>query len=289
MLFAQHKIGVNVGGMATSQLDNIEIATSKLGYGGGGGVVYQFQRKMFLLQTGINVDYAVNLHGVDSVSLSKNMVDASGLEFTHRSIFYDREDRTDVLELAVPLMFGLKKSQFYALAGAKFVYPLSAQTTQSALLTSYGDYNGMFYEEFENMPQHGYVNNQAIQTKGKVEFKYDVRACLEFGGAFDLVNSSKGKAPQLSLAVFAEYGVLNVLQGGENESVDMDYSQLENSRLNHVYSTRLPNSALVNNMRIGLRATILFLVAGDVAGRKNKKCMCIDWVYRKHPAYRKRR
>ena len=287
LLYGQHKIGVNLGGMITSQLDNVDITTAKLGYGGGIGAVYQLQNGNFLFQTGVNVDYSLLFQIVDSISLSKDMVDYDGIEYTHNSTFCDRIDRADVIELSLPLMFGFRYSAFYALVGAKFVYPLSVQTTQSAVLTTYADYNGLFYEDFGNMPQHGYVDAQPIYSKGKTDFSYDVRACVELGGALDLSQSSKGNGTQLSLGVFAEYGVLNVLKSGTAELINIDYSQPLNSKMNHIYSTKLASNAVVNNLRIGLRLAFLLPVA-DGDGR-NKGCMCIDRIYRKHPAYRKRR
>ncbi len=289
LLLGQHKIGINFGGIATYQLDNVDIATSKLGYGGEIGAVYQLQKGKFLFQTGVNADYSLLLHAVDSMSLSKDMVDYDGIRYIHKSIFYDRIDRANVIELSLPLMFGFQYSAFYALVGAKFVYPLSAQTSQSAVLTTHADYNGLFYDDFGNMPQHGYIDAQPIQSNGKIDFSYHVRACVELGAALDLSQSSKGNATQLALGLFAEYGVLNVLKSSDAELINIDYSQPINSKMNHIYSTKLESNAFVNNLKIGLRAIILFTVAGDGTGRKNNKCMCIDWIYRKHPAYRKRR
>lgn len=288
LLWGQHRLGVSIGGMATYQFDNIEIATSKLGYGGEFGAIYQLQKKKFLFQTGLNVDYSLLLHDVDSISFSKDMVDFDGISYTYKSLFYNRIDKAEVIELSVPLMFGFNYSSFYLLLGPKFFYPLTAQTTQTALLTTYGDYNGMFYENFEDMPQHGYVKDQYISSKGKIDFLYDVRACVELGGSWNL-SSTNDESSHLALGVFAEYGILNVLKGGNNELANIDYSQCVNSKLNHIYSTTLTNNAFVNNFRMGLRVTLLFHVAGDSNARKNKKCMCIDYINRKHPVYRKRR
>jgi hypothetical protein len=289
LLYGQHKIGVNLGGMITSQLDNVDITTAKLGYGGGIGAVYQLQNGNFLFQTGVNVDYSLLFQIVDSISLSKDMVDYDGIEYTHNSIFCDRIDRADVIELSLPLMFGFRYSAFYALFGTKFVYPLSAQTFQSSVLTTYADYKGLFYEDFGNMPQHGYVNAQPIQSKGKIDFSYDARVCVELGGVLNLSQSSKGKATELALGIFAEYGVLDVLKKGGAELINIDYLQPLNSKMNHIYSTQLSSNAFVNNLRIGLRIALLLPMTDDVGGRKNKDCMCIDRIYRKHPAYRKRR
>jgi hypothetical protein len=57
--------------------------------------------------------------------------------------------------------------------------------------------------------------------------------------------------------------------------------------MNHIYTTLSPSLASVYNLRIGLRASLLFPVADF--NSKHKKCMCIDYVNRKHSVYRKRR
>ena len=284
---AQHYFGVSLGGLTTYQVDNVDNTTSRLGGGGEIGGIYQLQRNNFLFQTGLGLNYSVSLLGVDSMPLSANMIDTEGATFTYKGIVYDRVDRANVTELFVPLMFGFKVSSFYALVGAKFAYPLMATTSQTALLTTYGDYNGMFYEDFYDMPQHGYANGQLAKTNGKVDFSYDVRVCAELGGSWTLFGLNDS---QLAVGLFAEYGVLNTLKGGNKNLVDVDYSQYMNITLNHIYTTMSRNVAVVNNLHVGLRVSLLFPV-GDVDSKhgKRKKCMCIDWVNRNYPPYNKRR
>ena len=287
LLSAQHHFGAAVGGLATYQMDNVDKTTSRLGGGGEIGAVYRLQKNKFLFQTGLGFNYSVLVLGVDSMSLSAKMTDTGGTPFTYRGVVYDRVDRANVTELSVPLMFGFKLSSFYALVGAKFAYPLMSTTHQTALLTTYGDYNGMFYEDFFDMPEHGYANGQPVKSVGKVDFLYDVRACAELGGSWTL---SELNDSELGIGLFAEYGVLNTLKGGNNNLVDVDYSQYMSITMNHIYSTLSKNSAVVNNLRIGLRVSLLFPASDiDSKHRKGKKCMCIDYVYRKHPAYRNRR
>ena len=256
--------------------------------GGGGeiGAIYQLQRNNFLFQTGLGLNYSVSILGVDSMPLSANMIDTEGTPFTYKGIVYDRVDRANVTELSVPLMLGFNISYFYALIGAKFVYPLMTTTRQTALLTTYGDYNGMFYEDFFDMPQHGYANAQPAKTIGQTDFSYDVRACVELGGRWSL-SGKKSLSSQLQVGLFAEYGVLNTLKGGNNNLVDVDYSKYMSVKMNHIYTTLSPSLASVYNLRIGLRASLLFPVADF--NSKHKKCMCIDYVNRKHSVYRKRR
>ena len=285
LLSGQHYFGVAVGGMANYQFDNVDKTTSRLGGGAEIGGIYQLQKNKFLFQTGLGVNYSVSVFGVDSMSLSAKMTDTGGTPFTYRGVVYDRVDRSNVVELCVPLMLGFRVSLFYALVGAKFAYPLLATTRQTALLTTYGDYNGMFYEDFYDMPQHGYANGQPVRSNGKIDFLYDVRACAELGGNWTLSGLNDS---QLAVALFAEYGVLNILNGGNKNLVDVDYSQYMNITLNHIYTTMARNEAIVNNLHVGLRVSLLFPVGGvDLKHGKRGKCMCIDWVNRNHPAYRK--
>ena len=285
LLNGQHYFGVAIGGMANYQFDNIDKTTSRLGGDAEIGGIYQLQKNKFLFQTGLGINYSVSVLGLDSMSLSAKMIDTGGTPFTYRGVVYDRVDRSNVAELCVPLMLGFRVSLFYALVGAKFAYPLLATTRQTALLTTYGDYNGMFYEDFYDMPQHGYANGQPVRSVGKIDFLYDVRACAELGGNWTLSGLNDS---QLAVALFAEYGVLNTLKGGNKNLVDVDYSQYMNITLNHIYTTMTRNEAIVNNLHVGLRVSLLFPVGGvDSKHGKRGKCMCIDWVNRNHPVYRK--
>ena len=284
---AQHYFGLSLGGLTTYTIDNVDNTTSRLGGGGEIGAIYQLQKNNFLFQTGLGFNHSVSVLEVDSMPLSANMIDTEGASFTYKGIVYDRVDRANVTELSVPLMLGFNVSSFYALIGAKFVYPLMATTRQTALLTTYGDYNGMFYEDFFDMPQHGYANGQPAKTIGRADLSYDVRACIELGGRWSLsgISAKKSLNTELAIGLFAEYGVLNTLKNGGNNLVDVDYTQYMSLKMNHIYTTLSSTSASVNNLRIGLRASLLFPVSG--VDTKHKKCMCIDYVNRKYPPYRK--
>jgi hypothetical protein len=148
----------------------------------------------------------------------------------------------------------------------------------------------MFYEDFMNMPQHGYANAQSIDTKGKANLLYDVMPCVELGGRWSVAKTTrkrKSLTTQIAVGFFAEYGLLNTLKGGNNDLVDVDYSQYMNVEMNHIYTTLSRNSAFINNLRIGLRGTVLFPIADF--NKRSRKCMCIRHIYRKRLGYRRYR
>lgn len=285
-LLAQSKFGVSLVGLVSYQFDNLAITHSQLNGGADIGGIYQLQKNNFLFQTGVNANYSTLSHRLDTMQLSKEMVDSEGIPFTYRGVVDNRVDRANEIELSVPVMVGFKVSSFYALVGAKFAYPLRATTYQTARLTSYGDYNGFFYEDFVDMPQHGFVKDQPQASRGEIEFMYDVRVCAELGANWSLSKPTKRNSkegPQLALGLFAEYGLLNVLKPAGNEFVDVDYSQNMNVNMNHIYTTILAENAVVNNLRVGVRVALLFPII------KEERCVCINYVYRSHPSYGKRR
>lgn len=260
-LSAQHYFGISIGGLATAQFDNVDKTSSNWGGGGEIGAIYHFISDKFLLQTGMGIGLNSTISAFkfdNTMFLSANMTDTEGTPFTYKGEISNRLDITTVTELSVPLMAGYSFSLFYALAGAKFVYPITTTTCQTAELTTYGDY-GMFYEDFSNMPQHGYVNNQPLKTIGRANFLCDLRLCLEFGGNLTL---SEYDATQLTIGLFAEYGLLNTLKEGNNNWIDVDYSQYVNVTMNHIYTTLSRAEAIVNNLRIGVRATLLLPIGG---------------------------
>ncbi len=264
---AQHYFGVTAGLSAAWQFDNIDKTTS--GFGGGGeiGAIYQWHKGKFLLQTGLELDINYSMLGIDTIQFSFNMLDTEGMPFVYRGVVSDRVDRMSATELSLPLMVGCKVSSFYALVGAKLVCPLAARTCQTALLTSYGDYNGMFYEDFFDMPAHGYVSDQLGKNIVEANFLCDMRLCVELGGNFKLSTSYDNR---LSIGLFAEYGLLNTLKNGNYNLVNVDASKNMNIlSMYHIYTTLSRNSAFLNNLHVGLRFSFLFPIGGvDVKDKK---------------------
>lgn len=287
---AQHYFGLNFSGLTTYQIDNLSNTTSRFDGGVGFGVLYQLHIKGFLFQPGLSFDNSVYAQGIEDImDFSVDTKDTEGRDVTYKVSVYDRIDRVNTVELSLPLMLGFKLSSVYALFGAKFICPLNTTTLQKALLTSSVDYDDMFYDDFMGLPSHGNASVQPIKTRGDANFSYDVRACVELGTILPLSKKNKYKkdlSSQVGIAAFAEYGLLDISKGGTNNLVDEKNLQYMSVEMNHIYTTFSSSSILVNNLRIGLRVSLLFLVS-DVAER-HRKCMCIDYVNRKKPMYRKK-
>lgn len=265
---AQHWFGVALDADLAWQLDKINITTAKLGGGGSIGLVYQFQKNHFTIETGVSGSFSHNRVGVQDSLLSFPMIDTKGQAFIYNGYLKDRVDISNNLSLSVPLMIGMEHDYFYALVGAKLNLHLLSKTNQQALLSTTGDYD-IYYDPLVNMPNHGFHDFAQEQTKGSMNYQMlDVRLAVEVGALLSpFKHSSKYR-----IGLFAEYGVLNSRSRTQNGTLLMpDLSEYMHISMDHIYSTPYQTSSPVNNITCGIRFTALF----TVRARQSYVCRCV--------------
>lgn len=267
---ARHWLGVSVDADMAWQLDQIDITKAKIGGGGSVGAVYQFQRKHFILETGVSGSYILNNVGVNDSLLQFEMIDTKGAKFTYNGYLKDRTDVSKNVSVNIPLMLGTEFKYFYALAGAKVSLNLQTRTQQKALLSTTGDYD-MYYEPLEDMPNHGFHDFKAEQTTGTVRYKMlDLRVAAEIGTSF----YSSSHPAKYRIGVFAEYSVLNVRNQSNQPLLTPDVSEYMHVRMNHIYSASYDPTSPVHNLLCGIRFTALFYV-GKIT-RRSYPCRCLS-------------
>lgn len=251
---AQHYVGPALSGGLVQTLDDLRQTQSRLSGGGEIGVAYQYQHGHLLLHTGLNYTLQCPVQSVDSQWLSHSMIDTRGVAVTYRGLLANRADQLFLHQLSIPFMIGGSWSGVYLLAGLKFSVALSAQARETAGLRTVGDYNGRYYEWFEDMPNHGYHDfepvsscqnlplstsasansfsnsasaNSFSSTLGALS-RFDLRLAAELGYTFRLnihpsrynprmnPHSAFAPAPLLRVGVFAEYGVINMISGSSS-------------------------------------------------------------------------
>lgn len=276
---AQHFVGAMVDGAAAWQFDreeNAELTTPKLGGGASVGGVYQLQYDKFLLQTGLGVSQVWLSQRLDSLpDIVQTMTDTEGYSFTYYGQLKNRVDNVMTTELMVPFMLGTKIRSFHVLVGAKFAATILGFTSQTAALTTWGDYGDRYYGPLEHMPQHGFYDGKEVITKDTMSFRPDVRLCAELGWSWALTKEPvKIGAPILQVGAFVEYGILNPLKRMNNTSLLSEdfYNPYMDVKMNHVYTTMNREQTVINNLRVGVRVAVLF----PVAEGRNPFCRCID-------------
>ena len=181
--FAQHRIGLTIDAATAWHLDNVEITTPKIGGNVGIGMIYQYQKGKFLLNTGVNFSSAYLSQHVDSQHIAVPMRDTEGINFIYRGELYNRQDQVVTADISIPFMLGAKTTfGLYVLGGVRVILPLHAKSFQHAQLTTKGDYGNRYLEMLENLPQHGYFTALSIDVEPeKIALPMNVNVCAEFG------------------------------------------------------------------------------------------------------------
>ncbi len=279
-LQAQHYVGFSVAGDMPFVLDKLSLTRPVISGGGEAGAVYQYQYKHLLLQTGLQLGLQVPKVAVDDEQLEARMTDTRGVRFVYLGSLRSRQDASVQLGAGVPLMIGYGGQYFYALAGARYYQILTANTTQKAQLRTVGDYEGRYYDLFENMPNHGYHDFQPVESKGRMSYRYDIQVLVEIGGRIRLggkrMSSRTTDKSILQVGVWASYGVMDIqpkqnVQSLERLSVP-DYTEYMQVDMTYVYKSKEGVNASIHALNAGLKATLLFSVGG---GSGNNGCHCV--------------
>ena len=303
---AQHYVGPALSGGLVQTLDDLRQTQSRLSGGGELGVAYQYQHGHLLLHMGLNYTLQCPVQSVDSQWLNKSMIDTRGVAVTYRGLLDNRSDQLFLHQLSIPFMVGGSWSGFYLLAGLKFSVALAAQARETAALRTAGDYNGRYYEWFEDMPNHGYHDFEPVRSSQNLPLssspssspsssaasgalcRFDLRLAAELGYTFRLniqpthynprlnPHSAFAPAPLLRLGLFAEYGMINMLSSAAASSglpprTTADWSQYLSVSLTHIYASDEAAKARANMFFFGVRLTLLFPVA---TSPDQYKCRC---------------
>ena len=274
---AQHYLGVGATMDIPLALDKLAFTNMTISGGGEINGVYAYQYKHFTVQTGVDIGMQCPRLRLKDESLEQAMVDTRGVPFIYRGSLVSRVDMSRQFGIGVPLMLGYAGEYVYAIAGARYYNILYAQTYSTAKLQTIGDYDGRYYDPFEDMPEHGYHTYEPVKSKGSIKFKHDVQACAEIGGIIPLDGSysSRYNSNVLRLSVWAAYSLLSITPSNTSDKhlTEVDYSQYMQVELTHPYNAIEGKDSNGHNLCIGIRATFLFGIADSSHSRKACRCL----------------
>lgn len=243
-LLAQHHIGFSVAPSATLPIEKIENAKPLFGSSGNVGIAYQYKYHELLVQTGVDMELGMMRYGIDS------------MYFGIDTLCTGRVDRMNKTTFSIPILIGVTVDQFYLLAGAKFILPYSARTTQKATLAVKMDGDDRYFEDFNQ----AFHNPHLVKSKSNVAMDWEATACIEIGGRFNLYHTTGQAAPVMQFGVFAELGIVNsslksCTAISEDGSVEKYIPSIFLSQL------AAPRMGVANHLQVGVKATILFNVS----------------------------
>jgi len=262
-LAAQSFVGPTIGGNMVQTVDDLRSTHALLSGGGEAGFAYEWQREHLLVRTGVGYSFQCPSLKLDSQWLEQDMLDTRGVPVVYRGLLDARTDRLFMHQLTIPLMVGGTWYGAYVLVGLKMSVALGTSARQDAALCTAGDYQGRYYEWFEDMPNHGYHDFEPVQTRHAVTLnRFDLRLAAELGYTFQLnPYSNRHPSPLLRAGLFAEYGIFNLhTRNSTDPRTTADWTQYLQVSMTHIYSSEESNTSRAHLFLAGLRFTLLFPV-----------------------------
>ena len=243
----------------TLQLDDSPLTTPKLGGGVCVGIQYHVQYDFLIAELGVEAAFSHYRVGLDDVNLSYQMVDTKGTPFQYNGLISDRRDISNTMSLRIPLMVGTEWDYVYMMAGVKLNINAMSTNKSIARMTTSGSYD-IYYEVITNVPSHGFVDHERVESSSYFKYNIDLRPCVEIGA---VLNNSpytySRKRNKMHLGVYAEFGVLNTLPYDRNAILmTPSVNQYMQVNMSHIYTTSTVSS--LNNIEIGVRYTAFFRI-----------------------------
>lgn len=299
-----HRIGMwgNIGYSAIFPFKFAD-ATPELGFtsstiggvGGGVGLGYQLRYKRLLLTTGLEYESYNSFTGIAQFCRSFAMTPYPTMTYTYT--FNSMKDYWQTGYVQLPLLFGMELNDWYWQAGAKIgLNVLGSSRMKGLLTTSIKDEE--LISDLHDMFNHALVTDYEIDhQKENLSFGFNTALSVEAGLLLDRwmqPKVAKGKkltpAQQfaqnlhLRLAVFAEYGVLNIYKAPGNPTLDIpvDFSKVIDNDLSSpdkLYkdvrycsslSTTTAKGGVLNPFLVGVKLSVWY----DLP-RKQKKMLPI--------------
>lgn len=169
-----------------------------LGYSAGAGVLYEYQKRSFLMQVGVGAQW---MHAVNTTQAMADIAPYSADQMPQ--VPYAKTDHTRMLDVEVPMLFGQSLGMFYYLLGAKlgFITYKDARST-AVLQMSQDQLNALLDGKGTQVP------NAANQSVTPLHHFMDARGVVELG--FNLGGRHIDPASsrmQCRLGFYAETGI----------------------------------------------------------------------------------
>ena len=241
-----------------------------LGYGVGAGVLYEYRKDHFLLDVGVGFLWQDVAHLLPRQQFTTDIIDTQGSPAT---LLYqvDRDDRSRMGYVEVPLLVGGSWNRFYLLGGVKVGVPVFGNTCSTADISDIGLYD-QYFVPFEEMPNHGFRMNVPEQRHAdRLTYKADTRLSLELGanlgqayihqGTDSVSEQEQRRADKVTyrLGVFANYGLCwPAVTGTGDWLVTDDPYNYSTWQLNHVLRSAWADERYIQNFLVGVKLTISF-------------------------------
>ena len=261
-----HFISINGDLGYSALLHTIENHPASNGLDAHIGLAHRYYYNHFSMTVGAEVAYQFNTNRINDMDFPITMRDTEGDIFQMHVQVYNSHDRTHMINLNFPVLFGGEWSRFYFLVGPKVAINLYGSAYSEAEYTTTGEYE-RYYADFSNMENHQFVSHNTMES-GVLDMKWNANllAHVEVGARVD--NFYKYRTFRLNpdlvrmyLSAYMDFGVLNLLPAQQHKAI-FDYRDTEDKGLQFYIQplmlSNLANDAVVRNLNVGIKYTIAF-------------------------------
>ena len=232
---------------------NIEPARDYGSIGGAVGLGYEYHYNDFIFSTGLEFMLYNSRSKLDNYKIDRDVLDSEGYEVVYKYNFYKYREKYIMGTIQIPLLFGGRSDNFYAMGGLKIGVNLFGQSTINSEFETKGWYK-QYIDEFENMPNHYYFNGFDANNKSKLDLSFmDVSLSAEIGWFLEDMTKFKRPNPVARISIFCDYGLNNVIDNRYPKGDFLNFPRANPVDIEH-------NTILQGNTAKGKRVNTLFVV-----------------------------
>lgn len=257
---------------------------AKGGVGGGAGLGYQLRYKRFLFTTGLEFEIFTTANNIYGQSEDNSLlIRTFGMQpyedkMTYQYRFTDMKDHIMAGYVQIPVLAGMEfwKNRMYFLAGAKVGLNVMGSSKLNTNLTTVIE-DKELNQPLDNMYTHSLVTDQPFESpKVNARLGLNLGLSAEIGVNIESFIKKKDEKPRSKrepekfsdrlryrIGLFAEYGVLNVLQPSALGNNDFPAVFLDNTDpLKLTYTSSLMTSSAstgkLNPFLVGVKVAMFY-------------------------------
>lgn len=201
------------GGASSAAQSAAEKIGSSWGVAPALGFGYRMQYRHFLLDAGVELGYRYRSNTLLNLSDTAMLVDYEGDTYKGYSYYNSRKDAGSRIGVNIPIAIGFEAGRLYGLLGAKAGMNIWQQYQIRGLYTHEGEYE-QYIDLMKDVPEAGFVTNEAYEEPMRKGFSMDVLATAELGVRLGSMRRARvgqsREAMRYYIGVYAEYALMKM-------------------------------------------------------------------------------
>jgi hypothetical protein len=236
-------------------------------YGGGLGVGYESWNKSLILGIGAEVKFnQMNLNFDDFAIAIDSSMNNNAQNIFYRGDFYymNIKDKTNYVNLQIPLYVGTQNKRFYGLVGGKISMNVSGTTTITYDRQSTGSYY-IYTDNFINTPNYDFFTTKHEKNQDLL-FNTAFIASLEAGIKFPVQDRFKKKPVSFRLGVFVNYTLNNMLSPRKESFIygkEISEYPFQEPLLDNLLLSSETYKSTITPLTFGLKLSMVFRLSSE--------------------------